>query len=108
MFVPKELTKEKGGGIPRTNVNKERTCWRMKRKIVQPGPDLSSPGVGALWLPLEEVWRRPDLNWSKLVGTRIRPWGSASFLIGQPARMDEGGLLCLFITLAGLGFPPTF
>lgn len=32
----------------------------MKCKIVQPGPDLSSPGVGALWPPLEEVWRRPE------------------------------------------------
>lgn len=47
----------------------------MKCKIVQQGPDLSSAGVGALQLPLEEVWRRLQPELVQSSGFKNSPLG---------------------------------
>lgn len=58
----------------------------MKCKIVQQSPDLSSLGVGALQLPLEEVWRRLESELVQSSGFKNSPLARASFLIGQSAK----------------------
>lgn len=87
-------------------MNKERSGRYIKCKIVQPGPDLSRPDVGALRPSPEEVWRRREPELVQRSGFKNLPRRRVSFLIGRPTKMDGGGgFLNLFITSGWPGIP---
>lgn len=72
-------------------MNKERSGRYIKCKIVQPGPDLSRPDVGALRPSPEEVWRHREPELVQKSGFKNLPRRRVSFLIGRPTKMDGGG-----------------
>lgn len=71
-------------------MNKERSGRYIKCKIVQPGPDLSRPDVGALRPSPEEVWRRREPELVQRSGFKNLPLGQ-SIVSHWPAHKNGWG-----------------